>query len=673
MLRLQFLIHFHSSFQDLCSEIDDSKIDMHWDEIEIQSETENENEIKIEDLNDKDEEINDKIEECNDDTEWLPEDKTVRKTRKKKIIIPKLLKKPKIIELSSKPLIEIQNDIQNRRIPDGRGPRNNRQMTHPSHNQKCSICEKVFTGGAAKKNLKSHIRKIHEGLESELKPYACPKCDEKFSLKNGEGNLLHHIRTVHKSRDMDIKEWKCAICDEVFKQRNLRKTHMKEVHDLLTSGGKIKTDWDCSLCEETFKIAKALIAHLKNEHEIEYKCSVCNQALSSNLKLVRHFKAKHPEVENPFVCSICNKSKFKGAVALREHISIVHEKKKPHLCPLCGRSFAKEKWLQTHTTNVHEKKDEYKCSQCEEVFKTPYVLKNHIDKTHKGRSFKCTICNIELSNRLSHKFHMRNKHEGIPEKNLFRCDKCEAVYRCKKSFDRHYQIKHEEKIFKYPCLICPEIYSFESALKAHVRYDHEGKELYKCPHCDKGFRHKTAMEAHRICVCENKPMGTNLCVHCGRSFKRPGTLNMHIKTTHQNIKFPCDQCDKTYSYRAKLVMHQKRIHEGEKGEICPLGCKGFFHELKRHILTVHEKKNAKFPCDVCGAVLTTGANLKAHIKTVHEGARAFDCNFCGRDFTTKQHRDGHLKRAHGQKPTSPKPHINNFAAINERRQKDGNG
>ena len=47
LLKLQFLIHFHSSFQDLCSEIDDSKIDMHWDEIEIQSEIENENEIKI--------------------------------------------------------------------------------------------------------------------------------------------------------------------------------------------------------------------------------------------------------------------------------------------------------------------------------------------------------------------------------------------------------------------------------------------------------------------------------------------------------------------------------------------------------------------------------------------------------------------------------------------------
>merc|ERR1719418_335101 len=119
---------------------------MHWDEIEIQSEIENENEIKIEDLNDKDEEFNDQIEECND-TEWLPEDKTIKKTRKKKIIIPKLLKKPKIVELSSKPLIEIQNEVQNRRIPDGRGPRNNRQMTHPSHNQKYSICEKLFTGG----------------------------------------------------------------------------------------------------------------------------------------------------------------------------------------------------------------------------------------------------------------------------------------------------------------------------------------------------------------------------------------------------------------------------------------------------------------------------------------------------------------------------------------------
>ena len=81
LLRLQFLIHFHSSFQDLCSEIDDSKIDMHWDEIEIQSEIENE--IKIEDPNDKDEEFNKKMEEF-DDTEWLPEDKIVKKQGKRK-------------------------------------------------------------------------------------------------------------------------------------------------------------------------------------------------------------------------------------------------------------------------------------------------------------------------------------------------------------------------------------------------------------------------------------------------------------------------------------------------------------------------------------------------------------------------------------------------------------
>ena len=63
-----------------------------------------------------------------------------------------------------------------------------------------------------------------------------------------------------------------------------------------------------------------------------------------------------------------------------------------------------------------------------------------------------------------------------------------------------------------------------------------------------------------------------------------GHLLSHIKSRHEGVKFPCDQCDYKATQKRILLTHIKSIHEG-----------------------------IKFPCDRCDYKATTKGNLLTHI------------------------------------------------------------
>ena len=96
---------------------------------------------------------------------------------------------------------------------------------------------------------------------------------------------------------------------------------------------------------------------------------------------------------------------------------------------------------------------------------------------------------------------------------------------------------------------------------------------------------------------EVKPYIVNpVCEICRKHFKSKSLLKKHIKAVHQEIKYPCTQCE----YRAST-----------KGNL-----KSHIRSLKTHIESVHEK--VKYPCDQCEYKATTKGSLKKHIKSIHE-------------------------------------------------------
>ena len=62
----------------------------------------------------------------------------------------------------------------------------------------------------------------------------------------------------------------------------------------------------------------------------------------------------------------------------------------------------------------------------------------------------------------------------------------------------------------------------------------------------------------------------------------------HIKYQHENVKFPCDQCDYKAKDKGYLLKHIKSRHEG-----------------------------VKYPCDQCAYKATFKGALRRHIKLKH--------------------------------------------------------
>ena len=60
----------------------------------------------------------------------------------------------------------------------------------------------------------------------------------------------------------------------------------------------------------------------------------------------------------------------------------------------------------------------------------------------------------------------------------------------------------------------------------------------------------------------------------------------HLKSKHQGVKYPCDQCDYKATQKGDLLRHLKSIHEG-----------------------------VKYPCGQCDYKATERSSLSRHFKS----------------------------------------------------------
>ena len=87
---------------------------------------------------------------------------------------------------------------------------------HTEH--KCVLCSKSFSWA---RNLKTHIRTVHEGK----KDYICSYCGKGFGTRE---KMKLHSTTVHEG----IKRWKCDLCSNAYGQSHELKKHKLKTHDI---------------------------------------------------------------------------------------------------------------------------------------------------------------------------------------------------------------------------------------------------------------------------------------------------------------------------------------------------------------------------------------------------------------------------------------------------------
>ena len=217
---------------------------------------------------------------------------------------------------------------------------------------------------------------------------------------------------------------------------------------------------------------------------------------------------------------------------------------------------------------VYEKTKEklYRCKFCNKTGLTPSMLIRHVRSVHgSSKPYRCTIC--------------------------------------KKTFkDKEYVVKHARVHLTKTqvCDICNKKFVDIAKLKKHKKI-HENGIIHHCDICESEFNSREQLKIH--CSSAHGKMKQK-CQHCGSLFRDGFSLKRHIQVKHTPSIVPekCDVCSKEFKLKENMLLHKKRFHE------------------------------AKFSCNICGSKQPTANTLKKHVETVHEKKNKMICDVCGKTF-----------------------------------------
>ena len=120
----------------------------------------------------------------------------------------------------------------------------------------------------------------------------------------------------------------------------------------------------------------------------------------------------------------------------------------------------------------------------------------------------------------------------------------------------------------------------------------------------------------------------------------------HIKDFHENIKFPCNICQKSFN-KNNLRIHIRDVHKigNAKHYNCKL-CGRVYNSragLNHHKSVVHD--GIRYPCTKCDKKFTTKGDIKIHLKNVHGDVnQQFECHICKKNFKVEKYMLDHMKR-----------------------------
>jgi len=125
-------------------------------------------------------------------------------------------------------------------------------------------------------------------------------------------------------------------------------------------------------------------------------------------------------------------------------------------------------------------------------------------------------------------------------------------------------------------------------LQANVYFDVDGAKHGNAEH----FADRLIVKRQLSFVSDDvdaKKVPIFSCEHCDYKVTTKKSLNIHVKTRHEGLRYPCEQCDLKFTSKSGV---------------------------SRHIMSVHMK--IRFPCEYCDYSATRLEQVKRHVKCAHE-------------------------------------------------------
>uniref|UniRef100_A0A182YJC3 Uncharacterized protein n=1 Tax=Anopheles stephensi TaxID=30069 RepID=A0A182YJC3_ANOST len=136
-----------------------------------------------------------------------------------------------------------------------------------------------------------------------------------------------------------------------------------------------------------------------------------------------------------------------------------------------------------------------------------------------------------------------------------------------------------------------------------------------------------------------------------KSVRKKRDRKKAVEVDKANNKLPCAQCGKMIA-RNNINQHQL-THDPDRPKVFCSYCGKAFKDPRRmqmHINSNHTLEK-KYPCEICGKVYLRPTSLKDHKLAKHSDDKRYECSDCGMAFTSWAQRWHHFKKEH----TTAKP------------------
>lgn len=325
------------------------------------------------------------------------------------------------------------------------------------------------------------------------------------------------------------------------------------------------------------------------------------------------------------------------------------------------------------TPEVAKKRAEVKVKQCKEdedyepkdsscpvcSLRLPSItlafhLLTHEDPTNK--QFKCPTCD-DKSFTLQQNLDTHLKFHKLESENPFLCCSCEIIYDSQKLLNRHFGLKHKDKIlicqFEKNNRICNIKFVDEFQFKLHTMY-HNG--IYTCDFdsCDKRYKQKQRLLDHINCVHNGQKPYQCKENDCGQLFGSYAALTYHRQYVHFNKirkkqkAYPwkggsemviCHICGKTMM-KKYLSQHVKHGHKttskrDKTSKRDRTSASSLYPKVSK------PKPLVSVKCGLC-TMEVEPSNLKFHMESFHNDDN-LDCIVCGRKNFTVLTLTEHIK------------------------------
>ncbi|KPI99627.1 Zinc finger imprinted 3 [Papilio xuthus] len=259
------------------------------------------------------------------------------------------------------------------------------------------------------------------------------------------------------------------------------------------------------------------------------------------------------------------------------------------------------------------KKMLYRCYDCVLGFNHKFKLDNHMKKHEPEYGPEvCNICNIRCKHASALVAH-KKRHQV-----KWRCSACGGAWSRASVAADHVSRAHHAANPTHQCSLCTQHFPI-----------HMGDKEFSCPHCDKKFLFKRAMEVHRA---THDPDARIYCYSCDLSFKNEMSYKQHMMYSLKHVdpsrlKYACELCDKRF-------VKAKRLEE---------------HHIALHLKATPVKCTAPG----CNFACSSRPVLRTHTRMLHRNARArrdHVCHLCGKTYTSKAALQGHLRAHSGERP-----------------------